>query len=90
MRNFVVFRGTCFFLAELAVASNPYYYGVVGLVLAFVSGCQWLMSPVTSFVLLVLFLVYLGRVLVGFFLLCLWLWTPFQKHGGIEELLGVA
>ncbi|NWW39801.1 NU6M oxidoreductase, partial [Panurus biarmicus] len=66
MRNFVIFLGTCFILGELAVASNPlYYYGVVGLVLAFVAGCGWLMSPGISFVLLVLFLMYLGRT-VGF------------------------
>ncbi|NXP01330.1 NU6M oxidoreductase, partial [Certhia brachydactyla] len=56
-----------FILGELAVASNPsYYYGMVGLVLASVAVCEWLMSPGTSFVLLVLFLVYLGRTLVGF------------------------
>ncbi|NWH94048.1 NU6M oxidoreductase, partial [Aegithalos caudatus] len=66
MINFVIFLGACFILGELAVASNPYYYGVVGLVLAFVAGCRWLMSPGTSFVFLVLFLVYLGRILMGF------------------------
>lgn len=65
MRNFVAFLDTCFISGELAVA-NPYYYGVVGLVLASVAECGWLMSPGTSFVLLVLFLVYLGRILVGF------------------------
>ncbi|NWZ76456.1 NU6M oxidoreductase, partial [Poecile atricapillus] len=56
-----------FIIEELAVASNPcYYYGVVGLVSASVAGCGWLMSPGTSFVLLVLFLVCLGGILVGF------------------------
>ncbi|NXO38434.1 NU6M oxidoreductase, partial [Locustella ochotensis] len=64
---FVIFWGACFILGEFVVVSNPsYYYGVVGLVLAFVPGCGWLMAPSTSFMLLVLFLVYLGRILVGF------------------------
>ncbi|NWX32639.1 NU6M oxidoreductase, partial [Notiomystis cincta] len=63
MRHFVIFLGACFILGELAVVSNPYYYGVVGLVLASVAGCGWLMSPGMS---LVLFLVYLGRTQVGF------------------------
>ncbi|NXX35835.1 NU6M oxidoreductase, partial [Nicator chloris] len=67
MRNFVLYLSACFVLGELAVASNPYYcYGLVGLLLASVAGCGWLMSPGTSFVLLVLFSVYLGRILVGF------------------------
>ncbi|NWT68222.1 NU6M oxidoreductase, partial [Prunella himalayana] len=67
MRNFVIFLGACFILGELAVVSNPFhYYEVVGSVLASVAGCGWLMSPGTSFVLLVLFLEYLGRILMGF------------------------
>ncbi|NXB64453.1 NU6M oxidoreductase, partial [Struthidea cinerea] len=65
MRNFVILLGACFILGELAVASNPSYY--YGLVLASVAECGWLMGPGTSFVLLVLFLAYLGRILVGFF-----------------------
>ncbi|NXH01468.1 NU6M oxidoreductase, partial [Loxia leucoptera] len=61
------FLGACFILGELAAESNPFYcHGVVGLVLASVAGCGWLMSPGTSLVLLVLFSVHLGRVLVGF------------------------
>ncbi|NXM21951.1 NU6M oxidoreductase, partial [Ploceus nigricollis] len=67
MGNFVVFLGACFILGELAVVSNPFYcYGVVGLILASVAGCGWLMSPGTTFVLLVLFSVCLGRILEGF------------------------
>ncbi|NXS36542.1 NU6M oxidoreductase, partial [Pomatostomus ruficeps] len=67
MRNFVIFLGACFILGELAVASNPdYYYGVVGLVLASIAGYGWLMSPSTTCVSLVLFLVYLGRIFLGF------------------------
>ncbi|NXH37036.1 NU6M oxidoreductase, partial [Myiagra hebetior] len=80
MRKFVIFLGACFILGELENASNPSYF--YGLVLASVAGCGWLMSPGTSFMSLVLFLVYLGRI-YGFCLLCLWQWTPFQKLGGI-------
>ncbi|NXW39352.1 NU6M oxidoreductase, partial [Phaetusa simplex] len=45
MTYFVLFLGLCFVLGGLAVASNPSpYYGVVGLVLASVAGCGWLLS----------------------------------------------
>nr|P43197.1 RecName: Full=NADH-ubiquinone oxidoreductase chain 6; AltName: Full=NADH dehydrogenase subunit 6 [Cepphus columba]CAA52123.1 NADH dehydrogenase subunit 6 [Cepphus columba] len=67
MTYFVVFLGLCFVLGGLAVASNPSpYYGVVGLVLASVVGCGWLLSLGVSFVSLVLFMVYLGGMLVVF------------------------
>lgn len=93
MGNFVTFLDACFILGELALVSYPfYYYGVVGLVLASVAGCGWLMSPGASFVLLVLFVVHLGRISAGSVYsvpdsLTL---TPFQKYGGMEELFGVA
>nr|YP_009104515.1 NADH dehydrogenase subunit 6 [Lewinia muelleri]AHA13370.1 NADH dehydrogenase subunit 6 [Lewinia muelleri] len=61
------FLGVCFVLGGLGVASNPSpYYGVVGLVLASVAGCGWLLSLGLSFVSLVLFMVYLGGMLVVF------------------------
>nr|YP_009104502.1 NADH dehydrogenase subunit 6 [Eulabeornis castaneoventris]AHA13360.1 NADH dehydrogenase subunit 6 [Eulabeornis castaneoventris] len=61
------FLGACFVLGGLGVASNPSpYYGVVGLVLASVVGCGWLLSLGLSFVSLVLFMVYLGGMLVVF------------------------
>nr|YP_009040185.1 NADH dehydrogenase subunit 6 [Pericrocotus ethologus]AGI78567.1 NADH dehydrogenase subunit 6 [Pericrocotus ethologus] len=67
MMNFVLFMGICFILGGLAVASNPSpYYGVVGLVMASVAGCGWLVSLGTSFVSLVLVMVYLGGMLVVF------------------------
>nr|YP_009944016.1 NADH dehydrogenase subunit 6 [Rhabdornis inornatus]QOD95860.1 NADH dehydrogenase subunit 6 [Rhabdornis inornatus] len=67
MMEFVLFLGFCFVLGGLAVASNPSpYYGVVGLVLASVAGCGWLMSLGVSFVALVLVMVYLGGMLVVF------------------------
>nr|YP_010116686.1 NADH dehydrogenase subunit 6 [Jynx torquilla]QOV01989.1 NADH dehydrogenase subunit 6 [Jynx torquilla] len=67
MTYFMMFLGVCFVLGGLAVASNPSpYYGVVGLVLASVVGCGWLLNVGVSFVALVLFMVYLGGMLVVF------------------------
>nr|YP_842398.1 NADH dehydrogenase subunit 6 [Micrastur gilvicollis]ABG37745.1 NADH dehydrogenase subunit 6 [Micrastur gilvicollis] len=67
MTYFVIFLGVCFVLGALAVASNPSpYYGVVGLVLGSVVGCGWLVSLGVSFISLVLFMVYLGGMLVVF------------------------
>nr|AYN73389.1 NADH dehydrogenase subunit 6 [Apaloderma narina] len=67
MAYFVLFLGICFVLGALAVASNPSpYYGVVGLVVGSVMGCGWLVSVGASFVSLVLFMVYLGGMLVVF------------------------
>nr|QVO50912.1 NADH dehydrogenase subunit 6 [Dicaeum chrysorrheum] len=67
MKEFVLFLGLCFALGGLAVASNPSpYYGVVGLVVAAVAGCGWLVSLGVSFVSLVLVMVYLGGMLVVF------------------------
>nr|ACY28958.1 NADH dehydrogenase subunit 6 [Morus serrator]ACY28959.1 NADH dehydrogenase subunit 6 [Morus serrator] len=67
MTYFVVFLGVGFILGALAVASNPSpYYGVIGLVVASVVGCGWLLSLGVSFVALVLFMVYLGGMLVVF------------------------
>nr|ARJ37045.1 NADH dehydrogenase subunit 6 [Pionus menstruus menstruus] len=67
MTYFVLFLGVGFVLAALLVASNPSpYYGVIGLVFGSVVGCGWLMSLGVSFVSLVLFMVYLGGMLVVF------------------------
>nr|YP_009318401.1 NADH dehydrogenase subunit 6 [Raphus cucullatus]APA16910.1 NADH dehydrogenase subunit 6 [Raphus cucullatus] len=67
MTYFVLFLGLSFVLGGLGVASNPSpYYGVVGLVVASVTGCGWLLSLGVSFVSLVLFMVYLGGMLVVF------------------------
>nr|YP_009024450.1 NADH dehydrogenase subunit 6 [Tetraogallus tibetanus]AGS18352.1 NADH dehydrogenase subunit 6 [Tetraogallus tibetanus] len=67
MTYFVIFLGVCFMLGALAVASNPSpYYGVVGLVVASVVGCGWLVNLGVSFVSLVLFMIYLGGMFSGF------------------------
>nr|YP_010420089.1 NADH dehydrogenase subunit 6 [Trichoglossus haematodus]QXP99679.1 NADH dehydrogenase subunit 6 [Trichoglossus haematodus] len=67
MTYFVLLLGVGFVLAALLVASNPSpHYGVVGLVFGSVMGCGWLVSLGVSFVSLVLFMVYLGGMLVVF------------------------
>ncbi|NWI21821.1 NU6M oxidoreductase, partial [Dromaius novaehollandiae] len=67
MTYFILFLGVCLVLGALAVASNPSpYYGVLGLVMGSVVGCGWLVSLGASFIALVLFLVYLGGILVVF------------------------
>ncbi len=67
MTYFVIIIGVCFMLGVLAVASNPSpYYGVVGLVLASVIGCGWLVNLGVSFISLSLFIIYLGGMLVVF------------------------
>nr|AUR27095.1 NADH dehydrogenase subunit 6 [Daphoenositta chrysoptera] len=67
MMNFVLFMSLCFVLGGLAVASNPSpYYGVVGLVVASIAGCGWLVSLGVSFMSLALVMVYLGGMLVVF------------------------
>ncbi|KFP84505.1 NADH-ubiquinone oxidoreductase chain 6, partial [Apaloderma vittatum] len=51
----------------LAVTSNPLpYYEVICLAVTSTSGCRWLLSLRVSFVLLILFMVYLRGMLVDF------------------------
>nr|YP_002364441.1 NADH dehydrogenase subunit 6 [Urodynamis taitensis]ABY82528.1 NADH dehydrogenase subunit 6 [Urodynamis taitensis] len=89
MTYFVVFLGVCFVLGGLAVASNPSpYYGVVGLVLASVVGCGWLLSLGVSFVSLVLFMVYLGGMLVVFVYSVSLAADPFPEAWGDWRVLG--
>nr|AYN73645.1 NADH dehydrogenase subunit 6 [Upupa epops] len=67
MTYFILFMGLCFLLGSLSVASNPSpHYGVLGLVVGSVMGCGWLVSLGASFLALVLFMVYLGGMLVVF------------------------
>nr|YP_009176294.1 NADH dehydrogenase subunit 6 [Gorsachius magnificus]ALI31242.1 NADH dehydrogenase subunit 6 [Gorsachius magnificus] len=89
MAYFVVFLGVCFVLGGLAVASNPSpYYGVVGLVLASVVGCGWLLSLGASFISLVLFLVYLGGMLVVFVYSVALAADPFPEGWGDWRVVG--
>nr|ACY28944.1 NADH dehydrogenase subunit 6 [Anhinga rufa]ACY28945.1 NADH dehydrogenase subunit 6 [Anhinga rufa]QOD98033.1 NADH dehydrogenase subunit 6 [Anhinga rufa]QOD98034.1 NADH dehydrogenase subunit 6 [Anhinga rufa] len=89
MAYFVLFLGLCFVLGGLAVASNPSpYYGVVGLVLASVAGCGWLLSLGVSFVALVLFMVYLGGMLVVFVYSVSLAADPFPAAWGDRQVVG--
>nr|QOJ46696.1 NADH dehydrogenase subunit 6 [Aptenodytes forsteri] len=89
MAYFVLFLGVCFVLGGLAVASNPSpYYGVVGLVLASVAGCGWLLSLGVSFVSLVLFMVYLGGMLVVFVYSVSLAADPFPVGWGERSVVG--
>nr|P41322.1 RecName: Full=NADH-ubiquinone oxidoreductase chain 6; AltName: Full=NADH dehydrogenase subunit 6 [Larus canus]CAA52137.1 NADH dehydrogenase subunit 6 [Larus canus] len=89
MTYFVLFLGLCFVLGGLAVASNPSpYYGVVGLVVASVAGCGWLLSLGVSFVSLVLFMVYLGGMLVVFVYSVSLAADPFPEAWGDWRVVG--
>nr|YP_009111394.1 NADH dehydrogenase subunit 6 [Ardea cinerea]AHN95763.1 NADH dehydrogenase subunit 6 [Ardea cinerea] len=89
MTYFVIFLGLCFVLGGLAVASNPSpYYGVVGLVLGSVVGCGWLLSLGVSFISLVLFLVYLGGMLVVFVYSVSLAADPFPEAWGDWRVVG--
>nr|YP_009690118.1 NADH dehydrogenase subunit 6 [Caracara plancus]YP_009690131.1 NADH dehydrogenase subunit 6 [Caracara cheriway]QEG56895.1 NADH dehydrogenase subunit 6 [Caracara plancus]QEG56908.1 NADH dehydrogenase subunit 6 [Caracara cheriway] len=89
MIYFVFFLGVCFVLGALAVASNPSpYYGVVGLVLGSVAGCGWLMSLGVSFISLVLFMVYLGGMLVVFVYSVALAADPFPEAWGDWRVVG--
>nr|YP_254648.1 NADH dehydrogenase subunit 6 [Aphrodroma brevirostris]AAO20295.1 NADH dehydrogenase subunit 6 [Aphrodroma brevirostris] len=89
MAYFVLFLGLCFVLGGLAVASNPSpYYGVVGLVMGSVVGCGWLLSLGVSFVSLVLFMVYLGGMLVVFVYSVSLAADPFPEAWGDWRVVG--
>nr|ADL09134.1 NADH dehydrogenase subunit 6 [Aceros corrugatus] len=88
MVYFVLFFGLAFVLGGLAVASNPSpYYGVVGLVLGSVAGCGWLLSLGVSFIALVLFMVYLGGMLVVFVYSVALAADPFPEAWGSRHVL---
>nr|YP_009305732.1 NADH dehydrogenase subunit 6 [Moho braccatus]ANT45535.1 NADH dehydrogenase subunit 6 [Moho braccatus] len=89
MMEFVLFLGVCFVLGGLAVASNPSpYYGVVGLVMASVAGCGWLVSLGASFMSLVLVMVYLGGMLVVFVYSVSLAADPFPESWGDWGVVG--
>nr|YP_010000949.1 NADH dehydrogenase subunit 6 [Atrichornis clamosus]QOD96874.1 NADH dehydrogenase subunit 6 [Atrichornis clamosus]USH58176.1 NADH dehydrogenase subunit 6 [Atrichornis clamosus] len=89
MVNFVLFMSILFVLGGLAVASNPSpYYGVIGLVVASIMGCGWLVSLGVSFVALVLVMVYLGGMLVVFVYSVSLAAEPFPKAWGDWRVMG--
>nr|AHJ91150.1 NADH dehydrogenase subunit 6 [Athene brama] len=86
---FVIFLGVGLVLGGLAVASSPSpYYGVLGLVLGVVSGCGWLLNLGASFVSLVLFVVYLGGMLVVFVYSVALAADPFPEAWGDWGVVG--
>nr|YP_009566704.1 NADH dehydrogenase subunit 6 [Artamus cinereus]QBB11054.1 NADH dehydrogenase subunit 6 [Artamus cinereus] len=89
MLNFVLFMSLCFILGGLAVASNPSpYYGVLGLVMASIAGCGWLVSLGVSFVSLVLVMVYLGGMLVVFVYSVSLAADPYPESWGDWRVIG--
>nr|YP_010371420.1 NADH dehydrogenase subunit 6 [Prosobonia parvirostris]UOW80514.1 NADH dehydrogenase subunit 6 [Prosobonia parvirostris] len=89
MTYFILLLGLGFVFGGLAVASNPSpYYGVVGLVLASIAGCGWLLSLGVSFVSLVLFMVYLGGMLVVFVYSVSLAADPFPEAWGDWRVVG--
>nr|AOW43595.1 NADH dehydrogenase subunit 6 [Rafetus swinhoei]UJI65658.1 NADH dehydrogenase subunit 6 [Rafetus swinhoei]UXE31603.1 NADH dehydrogenase subunit 6 [Rafetus swinhoei] len=67
MMFFMFLFEVCFVFWVISVASGPSpYYGVVGLVFGAVFGCLLLVGVGGSFISLVLFLIYLGGMLVVF------------------------
>nr|QHI42645.1 NADH dehydrogenase subunit 6 [Athene noctua] len=89
MSYFVVFLGVGVVLGGLAVASSPSpYYGVLGLVWGAVSGCGWLLNLGASFVSLVLFMVYLGGMLVVFVYSVALAADPFPEAWGDWGVVG--
>nr|USH58241.1 NADH dehydrogenase subunit 6 [Atrichornis rufescens]USH58254.1 NADH dehydrogenase subunit 6 [Atrichornis rufescens] len=89
MMKFVLFMSVLFVLGGLAVASNPSpYYGVIGLVVASIVGCGWLVSLGVSFVALVLVMVYLGGMLVVFVYSVSLAAEPFPEAWGDWRVIG--
>nr|ABY82580.1 NADH dehydrogenase subunit 6 [Tyto alba] len=89
MTYFMFFWGASLVLGGLVVASNPSpYFGAVGLVVASVSGCIWLLSLGASFIALVLFMVYLGGMLVVFVYSVSLAADPFPEAWGDRRVLG--
>ncbi|NXR81567.1 NU6M oxidoreductase, partial [Pycnonotus jocosus] len=84
MTYFVLFLGLSFVLGGLAVTSNsPLYSGEVGLVLASIAGCGWVLSLGVFFMFLVLFVVYLGGMSVDYVYSSSLVADDFQRLGRI-------
>nr|YP_009990986.1 NADH dehydrogenase subunit 6 [Psophia crepitans]QBP33626.1 NADH dehydrogenase subunit 6 [Psophia crepitans]QNN84378.1 NADH dehydrogenase subunit 6 [Psophia crepitans] len=91
MTYFMLFLGLCFVLGSLGIASNPSpYYGVLSLVVTSVVGCGWLLSLGVSFVSLVLFMVYLGGMLVVFVYSVSLAAEPYPEAWGDWRVVGYA
>ncbi|NXF81118.1 NU6M oxidoreductase, partial [Sclerurus mexicanus] len=60
-----------------------HYYGVVGLVLASIAMCKWLLSLGLSFMLLILFMGFLCEVFLIFVYSVSLVVDPFPEAGGV-------
>nr|AEX66151.1 NADH dehydrogenase subunit 6 [Rhinoclemmys punctularia] len=86
MMYFAFLFGFCFVFWMVGVSCNSStYYGVVSLVFGALSGCWVLVSLGGSFVSLVLFLIYLGGMLVIFAYSCALMVEPFPEEWGNVE-----
>nr|YP_010515103.1 NADH dehydrogenase subunit 6 [Phyllomedusa bahiana]UXL87089.1 NADH dehydrogenase subunit 6 [Phyllomedusa bahiana] len=77
----------CLIVGFLAVASNPSpYFAALGLVVAAGVGCLLLVSKGVTFLCLVLFLVYLGGMMVVFAYSAALVADPYPEAWGGEEV----
>nr|YP_009257175.1 NADH dehydrogenase subunit 6 [Sinobatis borneensis]ANG44202.1 NADH dehydrogenase subunit 6 [Sinobatis borneensis] len=78
----------CFILGLVAVASNPSpYYAALGLVMSAGMGCGLLVGSGSSFLSLVLFLIYLGGMLVVFAYTAALVAEPYPESWGDWSVL---
>nr|YP_001974694.1 NADH dehydrogenase subunit 6 [Cuora mouhotii]ABG22137.1 NADH dehydrogenase subunit 6 [Cuora mouhotii] len=85
MIYFMFLFGFCFVFWMVGVSCNPSpYYGVVSLIFGALSGCGVLVSMGGSFVSLVLFLIYLGGMLVIFAYSSAWMAEPYPVAWGSQ------
>nr|YP_010568095.1 NADH dehydrogenase subunit 6 [Kalophrynus palmatissimus]UZC57489.1 NADH dehydrogenase subunit 6 [Kalophrynus palmatissimus] len=84
-----MFFEVCLLLGLLAVASNPSpYYAALGLVAGAGSGCLILMTEGLTFLSLVLFLVYLGGMMVVFAYSAALVAEPYPEAWGNVGVVG--
>nr|YP_337822.1 NADH dehydrogenase subunit 6 [Limnonectes fujianensis]AAY45910.1 NADH dehydrogenase subunit 6 [Limnonectes fujianensis] len=85
----MVMKELCLLLGMLAVASNPSpYYGTLGLVWGAGAGCLVLIEGGLSFLALVLFLVYLGGMMVVFGYCAALVAEPYPEAWGSRVVMG--
>nr|BBD20497.1 NADH dehydrogenase subunit 6 [Cyrtodactylus auribalteatus] len=79
--------GVCFLVGSVGVAANPSpYFGVVGLVVGVVGGVGGLVMLGGSFIGIVLFLIYLGGMLVVFAYSVALVADPFPETWGSDSV----
>nr|AAY62392.1 NADH dehydrogenase subunit 6 [Testudo hermanni] len=88
MMYFVLLFGFCFvfWMAGVSCSSSP-YYGVFSLVLGSAFGCGMLVGMGGSFVSLILFLIYMGGMLVIFAYSCALAAEPYPASWGTMDMI---